>query len=81
ETRPHIYLLDIGLPRMDGHELARRLRATDAGRDATLIALTGYGQAAEREKAANAGFDHYLVKPPDPVALRRLLESVATPSR
>jgi signal transduction histidine kinase len=79
-TRPDVFLLDIGLPRMDGHELARRLRATDAGRGATLIALTGYGQAAEREKAAQAGFDHYLVKPPDPVALRRLLGSLAPAS-
>jgi len=60
-----------------GHEPARRLRATDAGRGATLVALTGYGQAAEREKAAQAGFDHYMVKPPDPVALRRLLAAVA----
>ena len=75
-TRPDVFLLDIGLPRMDGHELARRLRATDAGRDALLVALTGYGQAAEREKAQAAGFDHYLVKPPDPQALRRLLQSV-----
>jgi CheY-like chemotaxis protein len=61
---------------MDGHELARRLRATDAGRDATLIALTGYGQASEREKARAAGFDHYMVKPPDPAALQRLLQSL-----
>ena len=76
ETRPDVCLLDIGLPRMDGHELARRLRATDAGHAMTLVALTGYGQASEREKAAQAGFDHYMVKPPDPVALRRLLGSV-----
>ena len=75
-TRPDVFLLDIGLPRMDGHELARRLRTTDAGRDATLIALTGYGQATEREKAQAAGFDHYMIKPPDPVALQRLLQSV-----
>jgi CheY-like chemotaxis protein len=74
-TQPDVFLLDIGLPRMDGHELARRLRATDAGRDALLVALTGYGQLAEREKAQAAGFDHYLVKPPDPQALRRLLQS------
>src|SRR5207237_9019853 len=58
ETRPDVCLLDIGLPRMDGHQLARRLRATEAGRDMTLVALTGYGQTAEREKAAQAGFDH-----------------------
>jgi signal transduction histidine kinase/ActR/RegA family two-component response regulator len=81
ETRPDVCLLDIGLPRMDGHELARRLRATDAGRGATLVALTGYGQASEREKAAQAGFDHYLVKPPDPAALRHLLRSVRVAAR
>ena len=76
-TRPDVCLLDIGLPRMDGHELARRLRATPEGRAATLIALTGYGGAADREKAAQAGFDHYMVKPPNPEALGRLLQSVA----
>jgi len=75
-TRPDVALLDIGLPRMDGHELARRLRATPEGRAMTLIALTGYGQQSEREKAAQAGFDHYLVKPPEPAGLQRLLESV-----
>ena len=76
-TRPDVCLLDIGLPRMDGHELARRLRATPPGRAATLVALTGYGGAADREKAAQAGFDHYMLKPPDPLALERLLQSVA----
>jgi len=76
-ARPDVCLLDIGLPRMDGHELARRLRATPEGRHATLIALTGYGQAADREKARQAGFDHYMVKPPDPAVLERLLRSVA----
>ncbi len=80
-TRPDVALLDIGLPRMDGHELARRLRATPEGRAMTLIALTGYGQASERDKAAQAGFDHYLVKPPDPQALQRLLASVAVRAR
>ena len=80
-TRPEVCLLDIGLPRMDGHELARRLRATPEGRDATLIALTGYGQAADRAKAIAAGFDHFLVKPLDPDALERLLDSIATQRR
>ena len=76
-TRPDVCVLDIGLPRMDGHELARRLRATPEGRGAALIALTGYGQAADRAQAAAAGFDHYLVKPPNPDVLERLLRSVA----
>ena len=76
-TRPDVCLLDIGLPRMDGHELARRLRATPEGRAATLVALTGYSGAADREKATRAGFDHYMVKPPNPQALACLLQAVA----
>jgi len=80
-TRPDVFLLDIGLPRMDGHELARRLRALPETRAATLIALTGYGLAVDREKAAQAGFDHYMVKPPNPEVLERLLQSVAPRAR
>ncbi len=76
DTHPDVCLLDIGLPRMDGHELARRLRATPEGRAMTLIALTGYGGAADRDKAAKSGFDHYMVKPPDPAELERLLRTV-----
>ncbi len=75
-TQPDVCLLDIGLPRMDGHEFARRLRASDGMRAATLVALTGYGQAADREKAMQAGFDHFMVKPLNPEALARLLRSV-----
>ena len=80
-TQPDVCLLDIGLPRMDGNELARRLRATPEGRAATLIALTGYGQASDREKAARAGFDHYMVKPPNPEMLEQLLRSVSPRAR
>ena len=80
-TRPDVCLLDIGLPRMDGNELARRLRATPEGRAATLIALTGYGQASDREKAAQAGFDHYMVKPPNPETLEQLLRSLSSRAR
>ena len=80
-TRPDVCLLDIGLPGMDGNELARRLRATPEGRAATLIALTGYGGAADREKAAQAGFDHYMVKPPNPEMLEQLLQSVTARAR
>ena len=76
-TRPDVGVLDIGLPRIDGNELARRLRATSAGAAMTLIALTGYGQPADRDAATRAGFDHYLVKPLDPQALEGLLAMVA----
>jgi PAS domain S-box-containing protein len=63
--RPDVLLLDIGLPDMDGYELARRLRAQPENGGATLVALTGYGQNQDREEAHRAGFDHYLVKPAD----------------
>jgi signal transduction histidine kinase/CheY-like chemotaxis protein len=62
---PDVLLLDIGLPDMDGYELARRLRAQPENAGATLVALTGYGQNQDREEAQQAGFDHYLVKPAD----------------
>jgi signal transduction histidine kinase/ActR/RegA family two-component response regulator len=62
---PDVLLLDIGLPDMDGYELARRLRAQPENADATLVALTGYGQSQDRAEARQAGFDHYLVKPAD----------------
>ncbi|MGJ7916429.1 ATP-binding protein [Massilia sp. LXY-6] len=63
--RPEVLLLDIGLPDMDGYELARQLRSQSESADATLVALTGYGQNQDREEAEQAGFDHYLVKPAD----------------
>jgi two-component system CheB/CheR fusion protein len=63
--RPDVILLDIGLPNMDGYEVARRLRATSQAGVPLLIALTGYGQPADRQKAMDAGFDHHLIKPAD----------------
>ncbi len=68
-----VFILDIGLPGMDGIELARRLRARPAHASALLIALTGYGQTADREKSAEARFDHHLVKPADSMVLASLL--------
>jgi signal transduction histidine kinase/ActR/RegA family two-component response regulator len=65
DEHPDVLLLDIGLPDMDGYELARRLRAQPENAGATLVALTGYGQNQDREEAQQAGFDHYLVKPAD----------------
>ena len=72
---PEIAILDIGLPGMDGYELARRLRGLPGGGKARLFALTGYGQPSDRALAIAAGFDEHLVKPIDPVKLRALLES------
>ena len=76
--RPAVCLLDIGLPGMDGIELARRLRAQPATRDALLVAITGYGQDSDRRRALDAGFDHYLVKPVDLDVLRGLLARAST---
>ena len=66
---PHVAILDIGLPGITGFELARQLRQSAEHVGLTLIALTGYGQIQDREKAAEAGFDHYFVKPVDPAEL------------
>jgi CheY-like chemotaxis protein len=70
---PHVVILDIGLPGMDGFEIARRIRANDKHAGVRLIALTGYGQAADRRAAEAAGFDAHLVKPVDPDRLLDLL--------
>jgi CheY-like chemotaxis protein len=73
EFRPELVLLDIGMPGMNGYEVAGRLRASDATRDATLVAVTGWGQADDRQRSRDAGFDHHLVKPAEPSALTALL--------
>jgi len=69
--RPDAALIDIGLPGIDGYEVARRIRAEVPG--ARLVAVTGYGQPEDRERALDAGFDVHLVKPIDPEQLQRLL--------
>jgi CheY-like chemotaxis protein len=66
---------------MDGYELARRLRASPATSDAVLIALTGYGQAQDRERSVRAGFDHHLVKPVEIERLTALLARISTQAR
>ncbi|WP_438008178.1 chemotaxis protein CheB [Sorangium sp. So ce321] len=70
---PHIAIVDIGLPGIDGLEFARRVREKRQHKDVYLIALTGYGQQNDREKACGAGFDEHLVKPLDLATLKRLL--------
>jgi signal transduction histidine kinase/CheY-like chemotaxis protein len=70
---PRAVLLDIGLPDMDGLELARRLRLLEPTRNALLIALTGYGQSEDRDRSQAAGFDFHLVKPADPSRIAALL--------
>ena len=65
EFRPAVALLDIGLPGVDGYELAVRLRARDNGNSLRLIALSGYGQDGDKTRSVEAGFEEHLVKPVD----------------
>jgi PAS domain S-box-containing protein len=74
--RPDAVLLDIGLPRLDGHEACRRIRAQSWGKDLLLVALTGWGQEEDRQESRDAGFDTHLVKPVDDKVLLKLLASV-----
>ncbi len=74
QTRsPETIILDIGLPGMDGYEVARRIRRGEHGSHVQLIALTGYGQEEDRQHALLAGFDHHLIKPVDIPELKKLL--------
>ena len=75
ELAPDVIVVDIGLPGLDGCEVARRLRALPLGGSGILIALSGYGQAEMRERALASGFDAYLVKP---ITARELLQRLAT---
>ena len=77
---PQVCLLDIGLPGMDGYELARRLRAQPSTAHAFLVAITGYGQDSDRRLAAEAGFDRHLVKPIDLESLRDALAGASRPT-
>jgi CheY-like chemotaxis protein len=71
---PQVIILDIGMPGMDGYELARRLRGQAQSKDALLVAVTGYGEEEDRQRALGAGFDYHLVKPAAPEDLRELLK-------
>ncbi len=73
---PKLILLDIGLPGMDGYEVARRLRTQPHMDKTVLVAMTGYGHEQDRLQAKAAGFNHHLVKPVDPEALQRILASL-----
>jgi signal transduction histidine kinase/DNA-binding response OmpR family regulator len=73
---PEVVLLDIGMPGMDGYEVARRIRAQRRGPRPTIVALTGFGQEKDRRDAREAGFDHHLVKPAEIDALKALLTSL-----
>jgi CheY-like chemotaxis protein len=75
EMNPDIVLLDIGLPKLNGLEVARRLRERAAGPVPLLVAMTGFGQAEDRARSATAGFDHHLTKPVDSQLLKSLIRT------
>ena len=74
--RPHVAFLDIGMPKMDGLEVCRRIRATDWGKDTVIVAITGWSQAADRKLTDEAGFDSHISKPAEPGKLRQILAGV-----
>ncbi|HET6725079.1 MAG TPA: ATP-binding protein [Gammaproteobacteria bacterium] len=76
EFKPHVVFLDVGLPELDGYEVARRLRARPGTAGAALVALSGWGETRHRERAREAGFNHHFVKPPDPAAIEKLLGEI-----
>ncbi|HYT91761.1 MAG TPA: response regulator, partial [Gemmataceae bacterium] len=77
DWRPDVVLLDIGMPGMDGFEVAAHFRDEERLQGIVLIALTGYGQDEDRQRAREAGFHHYLVKPVPPETLHELLSGIA----
>jgi PAS domain S-box-containing protein len=76
DFRPHAVLLDIGMPKLNGYEAARRMRQKEWGRKVLLVALTGWGQETDRLRSSNAGFDAHLIKPVEVAEIQRLLASL-----
>ena len=74
--KPDVVFLDIGMPALDGHETARRIRREPWGKDMVLVALTGWGQTEDRRRSQEAGFNHHLVKPADPTVVVKLISSL-----
>jgi CheY-like chemotaxis protein len=80
--RPEVVFLDLGMPKLNGLDAARRMRGLPEGAGMTLVALTGWGQATDRERTREAGFDQHLVKPVHPDELMEVLaRSRVTPGR
>ena len=73
---PDIALLDIGLPKMNGYDVARKIREQPWGKRILLVALTGWGQEEDRRRSREAGFDHHIIKPVEPDALLKLLTTM-----
>jgi PAS domain S-box-containing protein len=76
--QPDVVFLDIGMPELDGHETARRIREQPWGKDMVLVALTGWGQVEDRRRSKEAGFNHHLVRPADPAVVAKLISSLET---
>ena len=74
--RPDVVLLDIGLPKLNGYQVARKIREQPSGKRMLLVAMTGWGQKEDQEKSREAGFDAHLVKPVDFAVLSKLLAEV-----
>jgi CheY-like chemotaxis protein len=73
QFRPQVVLLDIGLPELNGYDVARRIREQPWGQHMSLVAVTGWGQEADRQRSAAAGINHHLIKPVEPTVLKELL--------
>lgn len=78
--KPEVVLLDIGMPKLNGYEVCRRIREQAWGREILIIALTGWGQEDDRRRTEEAGFDHHIVKPVDPAEIMRLLTTLKNPA-
>jgi CheY-like chemotaxis protein len=76
QVRPDVVLLDIGMPKLNGYEVAQRIRAQAWGTGVVLVAVTGWGQEPDRRRTQDAGFDHHLVKPVDPAVLMSYLANL-----
>lgn len=77
DYRPDVVLLDIGLPGLDGFEVAKRIRQHPTLKSIVLVAMTGYGQKTDRQRSQEAGFDHHLVKPADFGEVQKILATVS----
>jgi CheY-like chemotaxis protein len=76
DFQPSVILLDIGMPELNGYEACQRIRQQPWGKNIILIALTGWGQDEDKRRSEEAGFDHHLVKPVDPLVLEKLLATL-----